>query len=805
MYNPSGSSASTTHKASALDKDGSAWSLSRITTPLGSTIDISYERDAYSTISGQTILETPVVCGAPASGYYPDQNLLWNLTVGSLNPFHQGDVLRIDGNVSYTCVISPPPNYTPQNFSTSVHYSGDYTVQSTGSTTVNLGSNFRNITGCNTSQPMSIDSEVGTIQRIITNKKGGDIRVASIVLRDQNQTYKTRYLYSNDDGTPSGVVAQEPGYVKSSPYDYDGIPGYPMTPVLYSKVTVLSGKLSTDADYNTKAVYEFETPNLNMVVQNADKIQFDADVLTNYHVRSLKNEISDYTSKIGAFKSLKTYDQSNNLISTTSSIYTSQLLNPGGVNNYQGYFSSGTLMFERMDGSTTPTGFEKTNRTTQIKYPYTLQSIVTQKDGFTTETDNIAWDFISGEVVEKNDISALGVRTKSIITPAYRVLNSQQTPLYATMGPIASGVGNKNMLAQPAAKYSYLLDPNGAKVALLGAEITTWKNDWGYRDFDIPSSTFSDVASAPQTNAWRRQKNFIYKGVYSDMLNDGSLSLSTFTDFNFSGSNSSKWLQTSETTRYDHFSMPVESYDPVKLISSSTKMDFNNKYVFATASNANYFEFAYSGAEEGDNSLVFFGGEVAKANGSVISGVQGTDTHTGQYAIQLTAGNKSFVYNYPSVPSSSPLTVNRTFRVSVWTNSINGTIYYILDAGSGGTEQPVFPVSTLKAGNWYQINAEIPVTTLKSLEVGVKCPIGTSGTVNFDDFRFQPRDAALTGNVYDPVTGSLTFVLDNQNMFTQYEYNDQGQLIKTYTESFKYGKNQVSESKTNYRRTNIDQ
>jgi hypothetical protein len=108
----------------------------------------------------------------------------------------------------------------------------------------------------------------------------------------------------------------------------------------------------------------------------------------------------------------------------------------------------------------------------------------------------------------------------------------------------------------------------------------------------------------------------------------------------------------------------------------------------------------------------------------------------------------------------------------------------------------------MKVGDWYQINAQIPVTTFSTLEVGVK---STNGTVSFDDFRFQPLDAAVTANVFDPVTGNVTFSLDNQNMFTQYEYNDRGQLVKTYSESFKYGVKLVSESKMNYRRFSTNQ
>jgi hypothetical protein len=114
------------------------------------------------------------------------------------------------------------------------------------------------------------------------------------------------------------------------------------------------------------------------------------------------------------------------------------------------------------------------------------------------------------------------------------------------------------------------------------------------------------------------------------------------------------------------------------------------------------------------------------------------------------------------------------------------------------------PILQKKAGAWYLLDFEIPTSaTFTSLEVGVK---SASGTVLFDDFRFQPADASMTCYVYNPDTKFTEYVLDNDNFYTRYQYNNEGLITRTYQESIKYnGEKLVSESKADFRRFHIDQ
>jgi len=776
MYNSLGTSSNTSHGTSPNQIDGSAWSLSSITTPLGAVINVYYERDRYSSISGTAIngqfntTATVLPFSGVNSAYISNSN--GNLVVG--------DTVRLSGTVSFTC---PLCSCTTQGSIT-----GNYMVTSFQGTSFSVTPNIGSVTSCSTSSPLYI-SYSGTFTKV-NPIFGGGIRVGWITVSDNGQTYKTRYLYQNDDGSCSGVVSQEPPYSSSLSFDFNTIPNYPFTPVLYSEVQVLKGAFTTSGDYNSKTVYQFETPNLNQVSVNSSATGYQQILGTSTSVNVVRNEISDFTSKIGALKSIAVYDPANpsTVIAATTLSYTNQIVNgssaSGYQNNYQGLFSSGSLMFDYFNLSGV-----KIARTTSIKYPYALQSVTTTKDGFQSIDTNLSWDIISGQVVEKNSISPSGISTKTVVTPAYLE--------YSGLGPKAFNIANTNMVAAPAASYVYKLDSYGQITGLISGTAQTWSNGWtNYRYLNAAGTAYLDDGNeaSPNPPIWRPANAYLYKGSYSDLQPTDGTFKATVSQYNFSsGATNSGWQEVNSVSRYDHYSMPVETLNPLNGISTSAKRDFGNINILSSASNAKYLEFAYSGAEDGAVGQTFFGGEVALGTATLLIGpslVPGTDTHTGQAAVQLSsvAGNKSFVY----MPQT--LTSNRTYRVSAWTNSQNGAIYYNLN--NAGV-QTVAPLATQKSGNWYQINAEINVGAFTSLEVGVTA---TSGIVNFDDFRFQPRDAAVTANVYDAF-GNITFTLDNQNMFTQYDYNSQNQLIRTWVETFKNGKVKVSEKNVNYRRT----
>jgi len=785
MYNPQGTAAYNTHKASTNDGDGTAWSLNRITTPQGSKIDVVYERDRYSSVS-----EFPNLGQSSTFNFstYANASQGINSFVTS-DPnanFAVGDNLYLQGIVTGTC--SSPSQPISSNFTTTALRVSSISV-SGANKTITMDGYFGN-TSCSGTISLNYN---GSAQKRKADILGGGIRVGSVTISDQGQSQKTRYLYNNVDGTSSGVIAQEPGYARTASFDFYTLPGYPSMPVVYGMVSVLSGRLQDDNDFHTKAVYEFETPATGLISFNSNRVQYNGTVsgtTLGATLLSLNNQIADQTSRIGKLNSIKIYDASG-LVSSTKLDYTNQLQNPGGVNQNQGIYSSSLIMQDRVmpNKPLLTSSTYKINRSTVVKYPYTLKTVTTQKDGAILKTDNLAWDFISGEVLESNTIGADGMGIKTVVQPAYLI--------YPQMGPKAIAITNKNLLNQSAAKYKYRIDGSGKIYGLVGAEATTWSNSWNnYRDFD-GTSGFIEGSGIQASNVWRMNKKFIYKGTMQDVQPDGTLRIGNGNKFDFTLSSNPNWQQTAEMIRYDHFSLPIETRNSAINIYSVTKTDFYNKFILATASNANYFEFAYSGAEDGDNTSVFFGGEVARKNGTVIS----TPVHTGMSALALSNAQYGFVFK------STGLSTQRSYKASVWTSDpINGRIYY-----NNGTENILSPnisrpITLPNGSTWYRLDVVIPAG-MSTIEVGVKTVSGTL-PVYYDDFRFEPIDANVSCNVYNQATGNLEFVFGKDNTYKRFEYNNANRVIKTYVESItqgQVGEKLVSESRYDYKRFHVDQ
>lgn len=788
MYTPNGDATNASHKASNSDSHGAAWSLTKVTTPSGAEIQVEYERDSYASVSG-----IPVTT---VHRFDRDLNIAGGTSLNEIKvlasncALKAGDQVRIVGSV--VCLVG----------GTTVTFDQIKTVQSVVGTLVTFTSSFATTPSC-----FGNNSKIaGTIQPQSTSRKGGNLRVKSLTTSDGSIQKKIRYIYSGDEtptGLTSGVVAQEPDYINNDLETQPGnvnVPGFPVTSVMYKKVTVLSGNLSTDQDYHTKEVYEFETPDQSMITVSMSNPNTKTEIASNtIFVLPLKdfltrvhNKISDRTSRLGSLKSIKVYDKPGVLQASTVLTYTQDITNPTDL----GVFSEGTIMVDRIQGD-----FEqvhKLTRTTVLKYPNVLKSVVTTKDGVTSKSENLKWDLYSSQVLEKLSTSPGGITTKSVTVPAYTK--------YPELGPKGLASTNKNMLSQGTAQYVYRTDATGNVTGLISGSVTTWNKDWLYRSYSSTTGTHENVAEGP--GVWRKHKSYVWIGDVTRQKTDGTHTFSPSDEFAFGlGASNPGWKYLSETKQYDHLTNPVESKD-FKDMFSSSKFGYENRMVIADASNAEYQEIAFSSAEDKMNtSPAFFGGEVAVGDGIVLrkSTSQVAEVHTGDAVVKVTGTGKSFTFK------SKGIKPNSYYKSSVWTNSTNGRIYLKIN----GVDQPLSgaPQESIKVGNWYRITYEFKTpSSVTSLETGVTT---TGGDVLFDDFRFQPSDAVMTCYVLDPLDFSFApnattltkyeYVLDNDNLFTKYEYNERGQLVKTYIESIRTkGVRLITESKSDYKRFHVN-
>jgi hypothetical protein len=778
-YSGNGNSSPQSHQTDQTNPNsGTEWALTKITNPLGSETLINYERDRYSSVSGNGLLTS--LNYAMGGAYGSTSNT--SVTLTNNGTFQVGDQVTISGSATYQCNGS---GYASQS------YSGSYTVTAATSNSISLSGSYLTLQNCGV--PVYYETHSGTVSKVY-NKLGGDIRVSSVVMSDvfggQN---KITYTYLKEDGTSSGVVSQEPTYIGYP----QALPGYPNTGVMYGRVTVLNGNESM---VHSKKVYEFETPNSshyslvssevvpkNTLVSHAsNSYQSFRSYLTMY-----ENRLEDRTSKIGSIIAVKDYKPDGSLFSATQFNYTSALAN-NGVNQNQGVYSNGALMFDLIGRTNSSiNSYVKVNRTTVLEYPWVVETVNKSMDGFTSVSKSLSWDFKTGFVDEQLETSSMGLSVKSVTRFAYKY--------YPELGPRSEDATKRNMLSQVAATYQYRTDPSGNPTGLLGAHIQEWKKSWNnYQYLNGTQYVNSpEEAISVSNRVWRKGATYTWKGNYSSRQTDGSHSLNGFAEHAFLTSPGIMWQYGGEHTMFDHYSMPLESKD-WKDVYAATKMGYSQKVAIAKASNARYNEIAFSSAEDVLGSTGFFGGEVAVKSVGGDAQVVRTSAHSGVSALSLSTG-------YGFIFKTQALDNTRTYRVSAWANNTNGRVYYKL---SNGTYVPSgAPTQTGNSG-WHKLTMDVPIGSTIT-EVGVT---SASGTVLFDDFRFQPADAAMVCYVYLPddyefpaLQSSNTWVLDNDNLYTRYETTESGLISRVYAESHTYGEKLITETKTDYRRFYINQ
>jgi len=770
MYNSAGRYDVTSHHSQRSDY-AAPWTLTQITDPLGGTTDIAYERDEYAHVSefGTTRVHlSSTGCSAYTVGL--DNNFNGLLT----SAIKQGQTIYLTGVISYR---QNSANYT-KNYK---NFPAQVATVTNSQLTLTDNSNPALLFGlpCSTITSTAFDVAVAN------NVTGGDIRVAAITTKDGTNSYQTRYKYTvaatseNAGFNSAGVLAQEPPFLNRFDQSFYGVADYPVTPVLYSQVSVLSGQFRNDADddYTTRKVYSFFTPTSGMV-QDANPKWKQATPYTNYGLDDkwkipvvvADNQTIVDIGKVGQLQQVASYNRLGQQELATSFAYSSSIPNADGVPN-QGHYTEGVLNNERVESE------YRINRSTKEYVPTVMVGSRTTRKGVSTSVNNVLYDFYTGQVLETASTNSLGKVLHSRSLPAYTL------PGNASMSAKGDNATNKHMLVQSAASYAYIEVPNApaydplnplnpATSHVVSAAVQTWKAGWSnYREPDA-SGTYQDVTG--QTPVWRPSATYTWQSPVLDT--DGSFK--NFAPFNWTGASDSHWQKTGETVRYDHYSHPVEARD-MNGNYVAQKQGYDQTKSLVSASNARYTEIAYSGAEDQltVGSSVQFGGEVL-AGGTLVPVTNGP-VHTGFYSLQLAAGQKGFLYR---AQVGKDIDAAKTYRLNVWTNA-NASDSKLYVSLNGSRIAASSATTAKKAGAWSLLSL---LYTVPSSANGQTLEFGcvNDGTVptNFDDFRLSPLLATITSRVYDPRTNQVLYSLDNDNLFTRYEYTPTGRLKRVYQE-----------------------
>lgn len=786
-------------------EEGDEWSLKSITTPLGSEILIDYERDNYSSLSGIGLKYDMYInqLGLTITGNTLRVGVITNIDMRTI--LSAGDVIS----------ISDLRVLRKQNLiGFGENLSGNQTVTNVGQYFFELdlgpppaGYNWINAF-FTTPKPY--------VQFDVDEKIGGDVRVASISVKDEDANISTtKYVYTWDGqetGRSSGVATMEPELIHQDidisryrQYKYYDFPG---PKVMYGKVTVLSN-YKTSTDFLSKEVYEFVTPDVGMIdvdvyahstsaTSNWDTdYDFGAGNIARYQTYGNKLNMAAVnvtvnTSQIGTLKKQTSYSKTGNAYKTIAYSY----FNDEDIDFSQdliGVYTEGSLLTEKLfeNGDT----YHKNIQTLKTFNPTKLSSYTITESTHSKTVANKTWDYITGKVLETEYEDAYGKVYRTEDVPAYTV--------YPEMGHILENTSNKHMLTQTAANYLKVEDRlNPGSWVNLSANTTVFSNNWVYREFDDVAGKWTWV-SGPSNDAWRQKESYAWRALANS---DGSFisETSTVDDFvPFDWANptaNSNWIKASTIEHYTHASAIVEEKSS-RNIYATTKVSNNDLYGILSANNANYVEAIYTGIEgEADNrgGIYYFDKEIICGAGTAIETAP-ANVHTGKQSLKVSQGQFGLVYRIHDY--SQNLNVNRDYQMSVWVknasgNSIPSAAQCYIQYRSGG-QAPAGSIlqqnsiylnatNSQKAGDWYLFTVDIPKytggSTVDFLEIQLNCA-GTSGDqVYFDDYRFYPLTASITTSVYDYDNGWETAILNNMNMAARSTYDASGRVIKTEVE-----------------------
>ena len=250
MYAPDGTSDKSTHYASSsLDN----WHLTEINLPTGGILEVEYERDEYSSVSGD-----PVEVNLEGSSFTSTNGTLVLPVLEDVDMTKEGIYIGMNLTLEAEVLVNGSPHTPPilQNRTISVTVSA-------------VNSNNIEVSGLSFEQ----GDESMTIKNLripVIYNIGGNLRVSKISITDEfNESMETAYIYTKD-GTPngisSGVVSIEPLYIRpeNNLPDYYNYYDYSSTGVIYGKVTALNNYKSEN-DYLSKSIYEFVTPHKSMI------------------------------------------------------------------------------------------------------------------------------------------------------------------------------------------------------------------------------------------------------------------------------------------------------------------------------------------------------------------------------------------------------------------------------------------------------------------------------------------------------------------------------------------------------------
>jgi hypothetical protein len=762
-----------------------AWSLKKITTPLGADIIINYESDSYSKVGYNS--DEFEKLSDPQTTFLIRRVISYNNTNAVLE-FFDKDATKFITNLSI------------RKFGLPLICSGQPVMMS-NITNVDQHNNRVTISIANCNGTVSLDEGIKgyfTVFRPTFQSQalsyGGGLRVSAISIKESatGQQYTQEYVYEN------GVCTTEPDafalinnnndVLRLSNFSSDR---HVLAPnVGYTNVIIKDKSINNL--YNGKTEIEFsnyrETLRPNIVSTNIHSA--NADIYKNNGIEIKENKNTTYSLPI----SIKVYDKNDNIISKTINEYLSEKeLETSGALVEEAFhvkYQTAYHIITPCEGNTAPYYSPWTIQNyTFVKKQYTnvLKKQTVYQNDMKVVTDYLEFDPITGKAIKTAVTDPSEGITVITEVPAYRLDGNND------LGSKIENSTNKNILALEGKKeirkgkinYDVMnLNPLNEAVLVDGAK-NIYGKSYLCRNWNASTSKYeSNLISSK----WKLLKTLSFNGNLND----------------------NQWKTNDENTLYDANGNLIE----VMKDNRYAAIKFSNKNrIIAKGKNTNYTSFLYSSFEELDYNPSFFASEISGLSRRVQSNNL-INPHTGLYMLKIPATTKQVLHNAAVYNNNAKgLIPGKTYIAKVWMHKDNAPlsgiyVSYKLKKQGGAvltSEKIVYKTdgNNVQVGDWIlaSLIIDIPGNIIdwneNIVEIGLRHD-GSSVDSYFDDVVFSPVDAEVMGYVYNS-TDQLSAEMNTNGMFTFYEYDAAGRVVKVFKETL-FGLKKISERQYNFSR-----
>ena len=314
---------------------------------------------------------------------------------------------------------------------------------------------------------------------------------------------------------------------------------------------------------------------------------------------------------------------------------------------------------------------------------------------------------------------------------------------------------------------------------------------------------------------WHVSASYTYKDEISNIYDDDDHSIyqagmmNDFVLFNWENTDElayTKWMKTSD---YDYYSPNGGLLQETNILGvSSVSKENNQNLPYLVAYNASYDDVLYESFENPHACTNSDGVTAAYATCfDEISTENTTDNpfelngesaHTGKYSLLTTYTGSEIMLTIADEKELSEQSLANGIIVKFWSKSQNNNwpdINFVVQRN--GFESSTEFVEVARTGEWvlYQSQATFdnnPMNNTSSSNTysayikieGQPIVNGIiSNEIYLDDVRLQPSNSQLIGYVYDPTTFKLLSQFDDQHFASNYQYNQEGKLVRIIRET----------------------